>query len=115
MVLFYSFVVRRCIALCKNGDVSLIEKKQATQRLHFDILGKEVMAKSDEIAVEGVVTESLPNAMFRVRIDEEHEVLAVLSGKMRMNFIRIVPGDKVKVVLSPYDLTRGRITYRPRS
>jgi len=78
-------------------------------------MGKDVMAKSDEIAVEGVVTESLPNAMFRVRIDEEHEVLAVLSGKMRMNFIRIVPGDKVKVVLSPYDLTRGRITYRPRS
>jgi translation initiation factor IF-1 len=73
------------------------------------------MAKKDEIEVEGKVIESLPNAMFKVQIDEEHEVLAILSGKMRMNFIRIVPGDKVRVVLSPYDLTRGRITYRPRS
>ncbi len=73
------------------------------------------MAKKDEIEVEGKVVEALPNAMFKVQIDEEHEVLAILSGKMRMNFIRIVPGDKVRVVLSPYDLTRGRITYRPRS
>jgi len=73
------------------------------------------MAKKDEIEVEGKVIEALPNAMFKVQIDEEHEVLAILSGKMRMNFIRIVPGDKVRVVLSPYDLTRGRITYRPRS
>ncbi len=74
-----------------------------------------LMAKKDEIEVEGKVIEALPNAMFKVQIDEEHEVLAILSGKMRMNFIRIVPGDKVRVVLSPYDLTRGRITYRPRS
>lgn len=73
------------------------------------------MAKKDEIEVEGKVIEALPNAMFKVQIDEEHEVLAILSGKMRMNFIRIVPGDKVRVVLSPYDLTRGKITYRPRS
>jgi len=77
--------------------------------------GKDAMAKKDEIEVEGKVIEALPNAMFKVQIDEEHEVLAILSGKMRMNFIRIVPGDKVRVVLSPYDLTRGRITYRPRS
>lgn len=73
------------------------------------------MPKKDEIEVEGKVIEALPNAMFKVQLDEEHQILAVLSGKMRMNFIRIVPGDKVKVVLSPYDLTRGRITYRPRS
>jgi translation initiation factor IF-1 len=73
------------------------------------------MPKKDEIEVEGRVIEALPNAMFRVQIDEHHQVLATLSGRMRMNFIRIVPGDKVKVVLSPYDLERGRITYRPRS
>jgi len=72
------------------------------------------MPKKDEIAVEGKILESLPNAMFTVEIDENHQVLAVLSGRMRMNFIRIVPGDKVRVVLSPYDLTRGRITWRAR-
>jgi len=73
------------------------------------------MPKNDEIAVEGEVTEALPNAMFRVKIDEQHEVLATLSGRIRMNFVRIVPGDKVRVVLSPYDLSRGRITWRVRS
>jgi translation initiation factor IF-1 len=73
------------------------------------------MPKNDEIAVEGTVLEALPNAMFKVQIDEQHEVLAVLSGRIRMNFVRIVPGDKVRVVLSPYDLTRGRITWRVRS
>ena len=70
------------------------------------------MPKKDEIEVEGRVIEALPNAMFKVEIDEHHQVLAVLSGRIRMNFVRIVPGDKVKVVLSPYDLTRGRITWR---
>ncbi|WP_052890653.1 MULTISPECIES: translation initiation factor IF-1 [Thermogemmatispora] len=70
------------------------------------------MPKKDEIEVEGEVTEALPNAMFRVKIDENHQVLATLSGRIRMNFVRIVPGDRVKVVLSPYDLTRGRITWR---
>ncbi|GER85566.1 MAG: translation initiation factor IF-1 [Thermogemmatispora sp.] len=70
------------------------------------------MPKKDEIEVEGEVTEALPNAMFRVKVDENHEVLATLSGRIRMNFVRIVPGDRVKVVLSPYDLTRGRITWR---
>src|SRR5260370_1240135 len=73
------------------------------------------MPKKDEIEVEGKVIEALPNAMFKVEIDEQHQVLAVLSGRIRMNFVRIVPGDKVKVVLSPYDLTRGRITGRVRS
>jgi translation initiation factor IF-1 len=78
------------------------------------VLRKDAMAKKDEIEVEGKVLEALPNAMFKVEIDEKHQVLAVLSGRMRMNFIRIVPGDKVRVVLSPYDLTRGRITWRAR-
>ena len=71
-----------------------------------------VMAKEDAIEVEGTVVEPLPNAMFRVELESGHRVLAHVSGKMRMNFIRILPGDRVKVELSPYDLTRGRITYR---
>jgi translation initiation factor IF-1 len=70
------------------------------------------MAKEDAIEVEGTVVEPLPNAMFRVELECGHRVLAHVSGKMRMNFIRILPGDRVKVELSPYDLTRGRITYR---
>jgi translation initiation factor IF-1 len=70
------------------------------------------MPKEDAIEVEGTVVEPLPNAMFRVELDNGHKVLAHVSGKMRMHFIRILPGDKVKVELSPYDLTRGRITYR---
>ena len=64
------------------------------------------------IEVEGVIAEALPNAQFRVQLDNGHMVLAHLSGKVRMHFIRIIPGDKVKVELSPYDLSRGRITYR---
>lgn len=70
------------------------------------------MAKADAIEVEGVVVEPLPNAMFRVELENGHRVLAHLSGKMRMHYIRILSGDKVKVELSPYDLTRGRITFR---
>ena len=70
------------------------------------------MAKEDLIEVEGVVEEALPNAMFRVVLENDHKVLAHVSGKIRMNFIRILPGDKVKVELSPYDLSRGRITFR---
>ena len=70
------------------------------------------MAKKDNIEVEGEVIESLPNAMFRVELPNKHEVLAHVSGKMRMHFIRVLPGDKVLVALSPYDLTRGRITFR---
>jgi translation initiation factor IF-1 len=73
---------------------------------------KPSMAKEEAIRVEGVVEEALPNAMFKVKLENEHEVLAHVSGKMRMHFIRILPGDKVQVELSPYDLTRGRITYR---
>jgi len=70
------------------------------------------MAKEDVIEVQGTVVEPLPNAMFRVELDNGHKVLAHVSGKIRMNFIRILPGDKVTVELSPYDLTRGRIVYR---
>ena len=68
--------------------------------------------KEEAIEVEGKVTEPLPNAMFRVELDSGHKVLAHISGKVRMNFIRILPGDRVKLEMSPYDLTRGRITYR---
>ena len=70
------------------------------------------MPKEDSIEVEGVVIEPLPNAMFRVELENGHKVLAHISGKMRMHYIRILPGDKVKLELSPYDLTRGRIVYR---
>ena len=72
------------------------------------------MAKEEGISVEGTVVEPLPNAMFRVELENGHKVLAHVSGKMRKYFIRILPGDKVTVELSPYDLTRGRITYRAR-
>ena len=72
------------------------------------------MAKSDNIEVMGTVVESLPNAMFRVKLENDFIVLATISGKMRMNFIRILPGDKVRMELSPYDLTRGRITWRDK-
>jgi translation initiation factor IF-1 len=74
--------------------------------------GQEVMAKQKGIAVEGTVVEALPNAMFRVELENKHVILAHVSGKMRMHFIRILPGDRVAVELSPYDLSRGRITYR---
>ena len=70
------------------------------------------MAKKEAIEVEGTVTESLPNATFRVELANGHEVHAYVSGKIRMHFIRVLPGDRVLVELSPYDLTRGRITYR---
>lgn len=70
------------------------------------------MAKEDSISVQATVREALPNAQFRVELESGHVVLAHISGKMRQNFIRILPGDKVTVELSPYDLTRGRITYR---
>ena len=76
--------------------------------------GDQPASKEDAIEVEGLVVEPLPNAMFRVQMDNGHKVLAHVSGKMRMHRIRILPGDKVTMQLSPYDLTRGRITYRFR-
>jgi translation initiation factor IF-1 len=73
------------------------------------------MPKEDAIEVEGSVVETLPNAMFRVELDNGHRVLAHISGKMRLHFIKILPGDRVTVELSPYDLTRGRIVYRAKT
>jgi len=70
------------------------------------------MAKTDLIKQDGSITEALSNAMFRVKLENGHEILATISGKMRMHYIRILPGDRVSVEMSPYDLTRGRITYR---
>ncbi|MBE9536127.1 MAG: translation initiation factor IF-1 [Desulfuromonadales bacterium] len=72
------------------------------------------MSKEEAIEVEGIVLEPLPNAMFKVELENGHKVLAHISGKMRMHYIKILPGDKVRVELSPYDLSRGRITYRER-
>ncbi len=72
------------------------------------------MAKEDVLELEGTVVEALPNAMFQVEFDNGHKILAHISGKLRMNFIRIRPGDKVTVEMSPYDLTRGRITWRAK-
>ena len=89
-------------------------------RLHYSlILSKKYiqeaqLAKEEAIEVEGVVVEPLPNAMFRVKLENDHVVLAHISGKMRKYYIRILPGDHVTVELSPYDLTRGRITYRAK-
>lgn len=72
------------------------------------------MPKEDAIQVEGTIVEPLPNAMFRVELDNGHKVLAHISGKMRMHFIKILPGDRVTIELSPYDLTRGRVTFRAK-
>lgn len=72
------------------------------------------MAKDDVMELEGTVVETLPNAMFKVELENGHQVLAHISGKLRMNFIKILPGDKVTLEMSPYDLTRGRITWRSK-
>ena len=72
------------------------------------------MSKEDVLEVEGVILEALPNAQFKVELSNGHQILAHISGKLRMNYIRILPGDKVTVEMSPYDLTRGRITWRPK-
>lgn len=72
------------------------------------------MAKEDVIEVEGIVTETLPNTHFKVKLENGHEVIAHISGKLRMNYIKILPGDKVKLELSPYDLTKGRIIWRDK-
>lgn len=83
-------------------------------RVDFNSFQREIMAKEEPIEVEGVVVEPLPNAMFRVKLNNGHIVLAHISGKMRMHYIKILTGDKVTVELSPYDLNRGRITYRSK-
>jgi translation initiation factor IF-1 len=84
------------------------------QRLYTDLPEEDFLAKEEAIEVDGKVKESLPNTMFRVELENGHVILAHLSGKMRKHYIRIVPGDRVKVALSPYDLTRGRIIYREK-
>lgn len=73
------------------------------------------MAKEDVIEVEGIVTEALPNTLFKVQLKNGHEILGHISGKLRMNYIKILPGDKVKIELSPYDLSKGRITWRGKA
>lgn len=83
--------------------------------VHFATLGKIALSKQDLIEMEGTVIDSLPNAMFRVDLDNGFNVLAHISGKIRRNYIKILPGDRVKVELTPYDLTKGRITYRLRN
>jgi translation initiation factor IF-1 len=95
----------------KNGPVILrIQQKKAEGALSL----RELMPKEEAIEVEGIVMETLPNAMFRVELADGHRVLAHISGKMRKYYIKIVNGDKVTVELSPYDLTRGRITFRAK-
>ena len=80
----------------------------------FALIGGDILAKEDVIEVEGTVVESLPNTNFKVELENGHQILAHISGKLRMNYIKILPGDKVKVELSPYDLTRGRIIWRAK-
>ncbi len=90
-------------------------KRQQNDSVDVDVdneVTEQKPSQKDKIEVEGVVVEPLPNAMFRVELDNKHEILAHISGRMRKYFIKILPGDKVTVELSPYDLTRGRITYR---
>ena len=77
-------------------------------------IGGITLAKEDVIEVEGTVVETLPNTNFKVKLENGHQILAHISGKLRMNYIKILPGDKVKVELSPYDLSRGRITWRAK-
>ena len=77
-------------------------------------MGGSSLAKEDVLELEGTVVETLPNAMFKVELENGHQILAHISGKLRMNYIKILPGDKVRVELSPYDLTRGRITWRAK-
>ena len=91
-----------------------LTKAGRCHRIGADFPAEHLLSKEEAIEVEGIVKESLPNTMFRVELKNGHVILAHLSGKMRKNYIRIVPGDKVLVALSPYDLTRGRIIYRER-
>ena len=100
----------------RGGNTARGEPGEPSARLRAsDVVGGEralAKPKDDTILVEGTVVEPLPNAMFRVELENGHKVLAHISGKMRMHYIRILPGDRVQVELTPYDLSRGRITYR---
>ncbi len=89
-----------------------VARRLLPAHLHEFVLTRGMAKQDEKIEVEGEITEALPSTMFRVQLDGGQSVLAKISGKMRMHYIRILPGDKVRVELSPYDLTRGRITYR---
>ena len=89
-----------------------VSRAQMGPRSQHEVVEAIAKPKDDTILVEGTVVEPLPNAMFRVELENGHKVLAHISGKMRMHYIRILPGDRVQVELTPYDLSRGRITYR---
>jgi len=100
--------------LCWQGGGTRVKPGGVVARRSDGIMAKGKSSKEDVIEVEGSVIETLPNAMFRVEIPGGHRVLAHIGGKMRMNYIRVLPGDRVLVELSPYDLTRGRIIFRYR-
>lgn len=104
-------------SLLETGRITNSKLRFTIAKLKSEVVidlkkGDHMMAKEEAIEVEGTVVETLPNAMFNVELENGHTVLAHVSGKIRMHFIRILPGDKVTVELSPYDLTKGRITYR---
>ena len=99
--------------LLLNWRKQLVGSRFGKQKLHIEVR-RELMAKDDVIEVEGTVVETLPNAMFKVELENGHTVLAHVSGKIRMHFIRILPGDKVTIELSPYDLSKGRIIWRDK-
>jgi translation initiation factor IF-1 len=108
-LLLGAFPVALPVAFAKHCRASASRSRVRPSHEKEPVLPKP---KEDAIVLEGTILESLPNAMFRVELDNGHKVLAHISGKMRMHYIRILPGDKVQVELTPYDLTRGRITYR---
>ncbi len=97
----------------RNRQSTIPQEEVISEELDTDNI-EQKPGKKDKIEVEGVVVEPLPNAMFRVELENKHRILAHISGRMRKFFIKILPGDKVTVELSPYDLTRGRITYRKK-
>lgn len=102
---------RGVLCTCKNRAQLLYRNEFCLYRF-IDKPKKEESMSKDVIEIEGVILESMPNAMFRVKLENDHEILAHISGKIRKNFIRILPGDRVKVEMTPYDLSRGRITFR---
>ena len=110
-ILIYRYIIR---SMMLTSEKSL--RASANVLIQSFVKNKEVvtLAKEDVLELEGTVLEALPNAMFQVELENGHQILAHISGKLRMNFIRILPGDKVTVELSPYDLTRGRITWRAK-
>ena len=97
--------------LCPQAGTRTIGQSRT---IVIPVLARIMAKKEGVIEVEGTVTEALPNAMFRVKLENDHEVLAHISGKLRMNFIRILPGDKVTLEMSPYDLSKGRIIWRDK-